>query len=356
MHKISRLREQIDEIDQKLVQLFDKRIEVAKEIITEKESEGMVLLDPAREEQVVDTLVKKARLIPEESLKKIYYELFSISRKQERELTVAFLGPEATFSHIAVRERFGTQTALLPTRTIEDVFTEVERSSADFGVVPIENSSEGAIIDTLSKFLYTDLTIIGEIYIPIKHCLLSMHPLNEIKKLYSHRQPLAQCRKWVSKNLSHAEIIEVSSSAKAAEQASLYHHAGAIGSMLAAKKYALNVVFDGIEDMKDNTTRFFILGKDPVPKGAHNKTFIVFSTDHQSGSLYRSLKPFADNGVNLTMIESKRTREQQWKYVFFADMEGHQEDSSVYQALDLLRQQTSLLKIVGSYPVEERCD
>jgi len=356
MNTVAKLREQIDRIDHQLVELFDKRIEIAKSIIAKKESEGMVLLDPGREKQVVDALKDQAKLIPEASLRKIFYELFSISRKHGKELTIAFLGPETTFSHLAARERFGTQTELLPARTIDDVFSEVERGRADFGVVPIENSSEGAVIDTLAKFLYTDLTIIGETYIPVRHCLLSMHPLSEIKKLYSHRQPLAQCREWISKNLPQAEVFEMSSSAKAAEQASLYHHSAAIGSNLAAKKYQLKVVVEGIEDIKDNTTRFFILGREPVPKGERSKTFIVFSTEHQSGSLYRSLKPFADNGVNLTMIESKRTREQQWKYVFFADMEGHQEDEGVRQALDTLKHQTSLLKIVGSYPIEEGCE
>lgn len=356
MNKATQLRKQIDAIDHQLVKLFDNRIEVAKEIIAEKEAEGIVLLDPAREKQVVDTLKAQAKWIPESSLRKIFYELFSISRKQSKELFVAFLGPEATFSHMAARERFGSQCQYLPTRTIEDVFHEVEHNRADFGVVPIENSSEGAIIDTLAKFLYTELTIIGEIYIPIKHCLLSMHPLQEIKKLYSHRQPLAQCREWITKNMAQAEILEVSSSAKAAEQASLYHHSAAIGSQLAAKKFGLDLIVEGIEDIKENTTRFFIIGREPVPKGSKSKTFVVFSTDHQSGSLYRALKPFADQGVNLTMIESKRTREQQWKYVFFADMEGHQEDSNVQTALQALQQQTSLLKIVGSYPVEEGCE
>lgn len=355
MSKVPQLREQIDAIDHQLVNLFDQRIDIAKSIIKEKEAEGMALLDPAREKQVVDALKSRARHIPEASLKKIFYELFSISRSQSKELTVAFLGPEATFSHMAARERFGSQTRFLPTRTIDEVFHEVEHNRADFGVVPIENSSEGAVLDTLAKFLYTELTIIGEIFIPIKHCLLSMHPIQEVKKLYSHRQPLAQCREWINKNLAHAEILEVSSSAKAAEQASLYHHSAAIGSHLAAKKFGLDIIVEGIEDIKNNTTRFFIIGRNPVPKGSKSKTFVVFSTDHQSGALYRALKPFAENGVNLTMIESKRTREHQWKYVFFADMEGHQEDPHVLKALETLQQQTSLLKIVGSYPLEEGC-
>lgn len=351
-NQVGKLRIKIDHIDNQIVTLLDQRILVAHEIMSLKESNNTSLLDPSREKQIVDRLKKEAKQIPDSSLKKIFYELFSISRNLSKELMIAFLGPETTFSHLAARNRFGSHVDFVTCRTIEDVFEEVEKNRADYGVVPIENSSQGAVIDTLSKLFYTDLNVIGEIYIPIQHCLLSRHPLNEIKKLYSHRQPLTQCRDWILKNLNHAEIIETSSSAQAAEQASLYHHSAAIGSRLAAKKYDLNTVIEGIEDIKDNTTRFLILGPDPVKKGSKSKTLIIFSTEHKSGSLYNILGSFAENNVSMTMIESKRTREQQWRYIFYVDMEGHQEDPNVQKALEELKEKTSLLKILGSYPTE----
>ena len=349
---IIQLRNQIDRIDSQIVTLLDQRVQVAQDIMSQKESDGTSLLDPTREKQIIDRLKKEAKQIPDSSLRKIFYELFSISRNLSKELVIAFLGPETTFSHLAARNRFGSQVDFVACRTIEDVFEEVEKNRVDYGVVPIENSSQGAVIDTLSKLFYTDLNVIGEIYIPIQHCLLSRHPLNEIKKLYSHRQPLAQCRDWILKNLSHAEIIETSSSAKAAEQASLYHHSAAIGSHLAGKKYNLNLVVEGIEDVKDNTTRFLVLGPEPVKKGPKSKTLIIFSTEHRSGALYQALESFAVNHVSMTMIESKRTREEQWRYIFYVDMEGHQEDPNVHKALEELKEKTSLLKILGSYPAE----
>lgn len=264
---------------------------------------------------------------------------------------MAYLGPEATFTHMAARRKFGSSVEFVPVASIADVFTEVEKKRADYGVVPIENSTEGVITHTLDMFIESTLKICAETLLEISQCLLSNSSLEEIKRVYSHPHAFAQVRGWLRSNLSAVECIEVSSTAEASRRAAIEPNSAAVGSELAAQVYHLNVLAKGIEDRVDNYTRFLIVGHSLVGQSENDKTSIMFSVKDRVGALYSMLLPFNKHNVNLTKIESRPSQNTIWEYIFFIDMNGHIENDNVRKAIDELRENCLYLKVLGSYPV-----
>ncbi|PYI87892.1 MAG: prephenate dehydratase [Verrucomicrobia bacterium] len=271
----------------------------------------------------------------------------------EKSMTVAYLGPEATFTHLAAIRRFGSSLRYSAQKTIADVFAEVSKNRADYGVVPVENSTEGVVTHTLDMFVDSDLKIVAQIVLPIQHCLLSNGRRPQIRKLFAHPQALAQCRSWVQNNLPRAEIIETSSNARSAELAAREKDSAAIAGLLAAEKYQLRVLETDIQDNSANVTRFLVLGRQCTPPTTQDRTSLLFSIAHEIGALHRALAPFRRYGINVTKIESRPSKRKAWEYFFFVDCDGHVSDRKVAKAIALLGQQCSFVKVLGSYPNTE---
>jgi len=265
-------------------------------------------------------------------------------------MTIAYLGPEATFTHQAALQRFGNSLRYAPLKTITDVFSEVTKRRADFGVVPIENSTEGVVAHTLDMFFESDLKIVAQIVLPVQHCLLSHARPDQIKRLYIHPQTLAQCRSWLQKHYPAAEIIETSSNARSAELAAREKQAGAIAGLLAAEKYKLPVLEHDIQDNAANATRFLVLGRQCGLPSGHDRTSIMFCIADKPGALHSSLAPFRRYKINMTKIESRPSKRKAWEYFFFVDLDGHAKDAKVTKALAQLAEHCVFVKVLGSYP------
>jgi chorismate mutase/prephenate dehydratase len=266
-------------------------------------------------------------------------------------MKIAFLGPEGTFTQTAALKHFGHSVDTVPLSAIDEVFREVESGAAHYGVVPVENSTEGVINHTLDMFMHTSLKISGEVELRIHHHLLGVQSdTAKIRKVYSHQQSLAQCREWLDANLPHIERSAVSSNAEAARLAAKDPETMAIAGDTAAELYGLQIVHQNIEDEPDNTTRFLIIGKQEVAPSGADKTSLLISADNRAGALYRLLTPFVDNKISMTRIESRPSRRGMWDYVFFVDVEGHAQDQNVHAAIQALEKEASLLKVLGSYP------
>jgi chorismate mutase/prephenate dehydratase len=352
---LEELRKQIDRIDQKVLQLLNDRAEVVKEVAKIKQRTHKAYYDPTREEEILRRLQRSnPGSFPSMAIRPVFREIISACLSLETPIRIAYLGPEATFTHMAVLKRFGSSSSLIPTKSIEGVFSEVERGGANYGVVPVENSSEGVVSHTLDMFVNSDLKICAEVMMEIHHNLLSRSTsLSGLEKIYSHPQAVAQSRAWLRDNLPSCQIVEVSSTARAAEMACQDTKAGAIASELAANIYDLNIVQSRIEDMLHNYTRFLVIGKTFSTKTDKDKTSVIFSIKDRAGALYHMLKPFAEKDINLTKIESRPTKKQPWEYIFFVDFIGHKDDEKVKLALDSLKGQCIFLKILGSYPIAE---
>ncbi len=349
---IEELREEINKIDVEMLSLLNNRALCARQIGELKQKEGSVTYHPAREEEIYRRLLANNQgPLSYDTICAIYTEIISACRGIESPLKVTYLGPEATFTHMAARRKFGSSVEFVPVASIADVFTEVEKKRADYGVVPIENSTEGVITHTLDMFIESNLTICAEILLEISQCLLSNSSLEEIRLVYSHPHAFAQVRGWLKSNLSNAECIEVSSTAEASRRASKESNSAAVGSELAAIVYHLNIMAKGIEDRIDNYTRFLIIGHSSVGRSGNDKTTIMFSIKDRVGALYSMLSPFNKRNVNLTKIESRPSQNTIWEYIFFIDMNGHIEDDNVRGAIDELRENCLYLKVLGSYPV-----
>lgn len=273
-----------------------------------------------------------------------------VSKNSHKNIKVCYLGPEATFTHQAALKWFGPSVELIPLDSIVSVFKEVERGNYGFGVVPVENSTEGSVNITLDMFLESDLKIVSEIYLDITHNLLSNSSREKIKKIYSHPQALAQCRNYLQKNFSNAELIETGSTSKAALIASKENRSAAIASELAAKMYNINILEKNIQDKINNSTRFLTIGKAAPSKTKKDKCSILFSVQHKPGTLFEALRPFYDKKINLTKIESRPTKQKQWEYIFFVDFEGFIEDENVKKALEELKKHCIFIKVLGCYP------
>lgn len=346
------LREKIDSIDTKLVKLLNERTRQALEIGKLKQKSGKGIYVPAREKAVFARVVASNKgPLSDKSLRAIYREIMSAALSLEKKLKVAYLGPPSTFSHQAARSRFGGSVDYLSCETISDVFDSVEKETADYGVVPVENSTEGAVTFTLDRLAETSLKICAELYLPISNSLLARGPRERIKKLYSHPQVLGQCRQWLQREMSGVEIIPVASTARAAELAAHEKNAGALSSQLAAEIYGLETLESDVQDLSGNTTRFLVIGHDQNMPSGDDKTSLLFALQHRAGALYGALESFKKFGLNMTKIESRPSRSKRWEYYFFVDVAGHAEDVRVKKAMADIARHCAMITILGSYPV-----
>jgi chorismate mutase/prephenate dehydratase len=347
-------RKSIDALDAKLVALLNERTKHVLGIGEIKRKAGEEIYVPSRERQVFQRILKKnAGPITDASLRAIYREIMSSALALEKSMTIAYLGPEATFTHQAAIQRFGSSLLYAAQKTIADVFNEVAKGRADYGVVPVENSTEGVVTHTLDMFVDSDLKIVSQIVLPISHCLVSKSRRDRIKKLYVHPQSLAQCRTWVHKNLPSAEIVETSSNARSAELAAKEKHSAAIAGLLAAEKYGVPVLEHDIQDNAANATRFLVLGRKCSPPTGHDRTSLMFSIADEVGALHRALAPFRKYRLNMTKIESRPSKRRVWEYFFFVDCDGHSSEGKVAKAITQLGTQCSFVKVLGSYPNAE---
>ena len=352
---LQNLRNKIDAVDEKLVSLLNQRTRHALAIGKLKQKNGKGIYVPAREKEVLARVAKLNKgPLTNRSLHAIYREIMSSALALEKNLKVAYMGPPSTFSHQAARSRFGGSVDYLSCETISDVFDAVEREMADYGVVPVENSTEGAVTYTLDRLTETNLKICSELYLPISNCLLALCPRDRIEHLYSHPQVLGQCRQWLQREMSGVEVIPVASTARAAELASKEKNAGALASNLAAEIYGLNVLESDVQDISGNTTRFLVVGHDQNKPSGDDKTSLLFAVQHKAGTLYGALESFKKFGLNLTKIESRPSRSKRWEYFFFVDVEGHAEDKQLRKALADLTGDCQLITILGSYPIAGR--
>lgn len=350
--QLKKLREGIDRIDEGLLDLLQLRMALAMELGQVKASAGLPLIDPGREQAILERLLAENRgPLPGESLRAIYREILASSRRIQHKTEVAFLGPELTFSHLASLSLFGHAARYVPCPSFEDVFSLLVKRQVQMAVVPIENSLQGGIgliMDLLHEF---DVTVSAEHYLEISHHLCGKLPsIHEAKRLYAHPQAAQQCRRWLNANMKEVQILESASTALAAKLAKDDPEAAALCNLFAARHHGLNVLVEHVEDRPGNTTRFFVLSETPsAPTGA-DKTSLLFSVPDQPGSLHAALQAFSGSGVNMTRIESRPNRRNPWQYLFFADIEGHRDDLVVAGALDDLRRRVTLLKVLGSYP------
>ena len=355
MAELDKLRKKIDDIDLQILDLLNKRSTTVINVGKTKSDKHLKIHSPEREKEIMNRLRGiNPGPFPNDALKLIYEEILSASLSLQLPLNVSYLGPSATFTHLAARRQFGSSTRYLPESTIREVFDSVHRGKALYGVVPIENSTEGVVNYTLDMFVDSDLKIAFEIMLPISHNLLSKTgKKTNIKKIYSHSQPKAQCRGWLESNFPGIPVIEELSTAAAAKRVSKDTSAAAVASELAASEYNLKFVEKGIEDHKANYTRFLVIAKDSPGRTGKDKTSIMFSLKDKPGALYLILRPFARHRINLTKIESRPSKRKAWEYMFFVDMEGHIEDKGVEKALNDVKKECLFLKVLGSYPSAE---
>ncbi len=357
---LGKLRAKVLAADRQIVKLLSARADLSRLIGRIKVERGLEIYDPAQEAAVYDSLAAANQgALPQEALMAIYREILSASRALQSPVAVACLGPEASFSHLAARTHFGTGTMFLLQKTIYQVFDAVERGKAEWGVVPVENSLEGAVNLTLDRLVATPLKIRGEILLRIGYCLLSAgHAAVRIRKVYSHPQALAQCQNWLRTHMPQAELIETESTAAAAALMPGTSDSAALGSRIAAEVYGLNILDENIEDHASNTTRFLIMGPGAGTgrRTGADKTSLIFGTTDAPGALYRALRPFAERGINLLKIASYPARDSgrglspSWEYLFFADADGHEEDEPVRGCLQDLEASSSFIRILGAYP------
>ena len=349
--KIKKCREQIDRIDDDLLKLLNQRAALAQQIGHVKGESAV--LRPEREAQVLQRM-KQANGGPlsGEAVAQLYTEIMSQCRALEAPLTVAYLGPEGTFSELATLKRFGSAVHGQSCATIDGVFHAVESGAALYGVVPVENSTEGAVGRTLDLLLQSTLQVCGEVMLPIHQCLLSRcDNLDSIRTIFSHPQSLAQCQGWLNKNLPKAAHNPLSSNAEAALQAANHpHDSAAVAGIHAAARFGLNVIAENIEDETNNTTRFLVIGNQHVAPSGKDKSSLVMSAANRPGAVHDLLVPLAKHSVSMTKLESRPARSGLWEYVFFVDIEGHQSDAKVAAALAELKQDAAFVKILGSYP------
>ncbi len=355
--KLAQLRIKIDALDEQLQILLNDRAKLAQDVAEAKNASNKNNFDDTRfyraerEAQVLEKVKSRNKgPLSDEEVARLFREVMSACLALEQVMNIAFLGPEGTFTQSAALKHFGHSVKTIPLASIRDVFREVESGNASYGVVPIENSTEGVISHTLDQFMNSNLHICGEVELRIHHHLLSnVADLSEIKCIYSHQQSLAQCREWLDINLPGIEQKSVSSNAEAARLVA-NEPAAAIAGDMAAEIYRLNALVSNIEDEPDNTTRFLIIGKRQTPPCGKDKTSILISTQNKSGALYGILGPLVKNKISMTRIESRPSRRGMWDYVFFIDCEGHSDDINVAAAISDLEQEASFVKVLGSYP------
>src|SRR3989454_8766359 len=347
-------RKAIDRLDGKIVKLLNERTGHVLEIGAIKLKAGGEIYAPHRDLAVLPPVGRLNKgPITNDAIRAIYREIMSSALSLQKTMRIAYLGPEATFTHQAAIRRFGSSLRYGPQKTITDVFAEVSKNRADYGVVPIENSTEGVVTHTLDMFVDSDLKIVSQIVLRVQHCLLTNARKAQIKKLFAHPQALAQCRAWVQNNLPRVEIIETSSNARSAELTAKQKNSAAIAGQLAAEKYGLGVLEYDIQDNAANATRFLVLGRQCSPATGHDRTSIMISLVDKVGALHHAAAAFRRYRINMTKIESRPSKRKAWEYFFFIDCDGHVSDHKVAKAIGELEQQCSFVKVLGSYPNAE---
>ena len=350
---LEQLRKRIDELDEQIQALINERADCALQVGKVKHRDNdPVFYRPEREVQVLRRVRERnTGPLADEQVARLFREIMSACLALEQPLRIAYLGPEGTFTQAAALKHFGDSVELVALDTIAEVFREVEASGANFGVVPVENSTEGVINHTLDMFLRSPLSIAGDVELPVHHQLISQQTdLSAIKQVCAHQQALAQCREWLDINLPHAERVAVGSNAKGASMAAGNADIATIASDVAARLYELNTLAQNIEDDPNNTTRFLIVGNQEIGPTGQDKTSLMLSAHNQSGALFRLLEPLARHGVSMTRIESRPSRMSKWDYVFFVDIEGHVQDDNVAAVLKELEKEAVQIKVLGSYP------
>ena len=344
------LRRKLDAIDRELLAAINRRAEVAQSIGQAKQSQQRSIFDPRREAEVIDRLLAdNCGPLADESVQAIFREVISAARAIQTPTRIAYLGPEFTFSHLAAIQRFGQSAELVPVGTIAAVFEEVERGQAEFGVVPMENSTDGRVSDTLDCFSRSSVRICGELPLRIHHCLLGNGPRELIRIVYSKPQPLSQCRNWLAKHLPKASLCEVASTAEAAQLALANSDLAAIASLQAGTNYGLPVIAQNIEDQPDNITRFAIIAQETAPRTGNDKTALMLEIAHQPGALADAMAVFKRNRLNMTWIESFPIPGHRGRYLFFVEFVGHQSDLKARRAIATLTKKALRLAILGSY-------
>lgn len=353
---LATVRAQIDAVDRRLQELISERARIAQLVGVTKRASGTTadFYRPEREAEVLRQVIERnAGPLANEEIVRLFREIMSACLAQQQPLKVAYLGPEGTFTQQAVLKHFGHSVRAVPLVGIDEVFREVESGTADYGVVPIENSTEGTVNHTVDMFLMSPLKIGGEVEVRVhQHLMGRMKGLDRIERICSHQQSLAQCRQWLDENLPHVERLPVSSNAEGARRARDEEGTAAIAGEVAAEVYGLDVLVRQIEDRPDNTTRFLVLGRKLLGRSGRDRTTLLLSAPDTAGpgALLRLLEPIAKHGISMTRLESRPSRRRKWDYVFFVDLEGHVEDDNVAQALAALKKRASLYKVLGSYP------
>ncbi|HYS42702.1 MAG TPA: prephenate dehydratase [Geobacteraceae bacterium] len=349
---LNELRQEIDAIDDRMMEFLNQRASLVVEVGRLKAGEKRDFHVPSREREIYERLIShNPGPFPNEALKSVFREIISASLALEAPMKVAFFGPKATFTHQAAQQQFGLSAELVPQKSIPAVFEEVEKGLAQYGVVPVENSTEGMVSHTLDMFMESELKINAEVMLEIHHYLLSRTGrMDDIKKVCSHPQPIAQCRNWLADNLPNVPVVDVASTAVAAQIVAEDYTAAAIASELAASMYDLKIVRERIEDQVNNFTRFLVIGKKLADKSGDDKTSLMFSVKDEVGILYRMLEPFSKRGINLSKIESRPLKKKAWEYIFFLDLVGHISDPEVAEAVQELKGCCQFVKVLGSYP------
>ncbi len=348
------IRAKIDVLDTELIRLLNERADLVHGVGEIKRAGNLEIYAPEREESVLSVLVAKSGAqggrLPPESVRAIYREIMSASLALEKDLAIAFFGPEATWTHQAARGKFGASVRYLAQPSIGDVFDAVARGRADYGVVPIENSTEGAVNHTLDVFIESDLRICAQVALKIEHHLMAKIPREAVRRVFSHPQVFGQCREWLRINLPHVDLVEVSSTSRAGEMAAEAADAGALAGRMVSEKYGLPILDAGIQDLPNNTTRFLVIGPRDCPPTGHDRTSLMFGVPDRAGALFAALEPLQGAGISMSKIESRPSKRKPWEYVFFVDVEGHRQDENLVRAMRALEDRCSFLKVLGSYP------
>ncbi len=345
------LRKQIDTIDTDLLRLLNDRADVVHKVGEFKKREGLEIYAPDREEILLKSLVSKSDgRLPEKSIRAIYREIMSAALALEEDLKIAYLGPPGTWTHQAALGKFGQSVEYHPQPSFADIFDQVTRKIVDYGVVPIENSTEGAVTHTLDLFAESPLKIYGQVMLPIENNLMARCKKGEITQIYSHPQVIAQCRTWLGRNFPGIPTMEISSTAAAAEIAKKESGVAVLGGSLLAKLYDLDILESAIQDIATNTTRFLVISHKTCPPTGDDRTSVMFSVRDEPGSLHKALEPFEKFSINMSKIESRPSKRRAWEYFFFVDVAGHCEDPGLTKVIDQLNNHCSFVKVLGSYP------
>lgn len=352
--RLETIRDRIDDLDHRILALINERAGCALEVADIKRAAGEALnfSRPEREAQVLRALAQgNGGPLDSEAVTRVFREIISACLALEQPLSIAYLGPSGTFTEAAAYKHFGRSIDTRPLAAIDEVFREVAAGAAHFGVVPVENSTEGMVTHTLDVFVNSSLRICGEILLPVhQHLITREQELVDIHTVYSHQQSLAQCREWLDANLPNARRISVTSNGEAARRSAEELGTAAIGPRMAAEIYELDLLVERIEDEPDNTTRFLVIGDHDVPPSGDDKTSLLLSARNRPGALFHLIKPLSDHGIDMTRLESRPTRGRLWEYMFFVDIVGHADSEAVHPALDALKDEAALCRVLGSYP------